>query len=161
MKKKLIIILIFLLTFSFTFIGCDKPDKPEEPEDPLHGTWVHESGREITLNNGSFTEAIPSNGSLADFLRGTYTASGRSFSSSTTHVNGAVPNGIADIAGIKNEWYTIDAYIALIQGTDEKISIYKRIADIGIGLYTIKGNTLTILVIHEGGDYSTVYTKKP
>lgn len=156
MKKKLIIILTVLLTFGLSFTGCDKPEKFD---DNLNGTWVHESGLEITFDDGSFTEAIPINGNLVDYLRGTYTTYGREIIISTTHINGSVPNGFA---GIEGKWYTADEYTALAKNSgtvDDLIELHYNIT-VSTGSYSVKGNTLTIIGKSESKIFSTVYKKK-
>jgi hypothetical protein len=50
MKKKFIIILIVLLTFSFTFIACND----NKADSALNGTWVS-SINEYKFNNGEYT----------------------------------------------------------------------------------------------------------
>ena len=50
MKKKIIMMLIVLITFSFIFISCTT----EEADVNLNGTWVNDK-EEFFFNNGEYT----------------------------------------------------------------------------------------------------------
>jgi hypothetical protein len=82
-KKKLFIVLGFLLVLGFFFTACSSDDNSSD--DPFKGTWVSNSnaGDRFIAENRSLKVYV----SGIEALRGTYTVSGNAVNGKWTQVN--------------------------------------------------------------------------
>jgi hypothetical protein len=86
MKKKLFVVLGFLLVLGLFFTACSSDDSSN---DPFEGTWATNEGTQIVAANG----VLKSYRNDHEAGRATYTFSGNVVSAKTTEVNLEVIGG--------------------------------------------------------------------
>jgi hypothetical protein len=140
-------ILVMVLVFGMTAVGCaNDDDSTSATTDPaLNGTWVA-GDMELKLDNGSFElseEGLP-------LLKGTFTTSGNSMTSTPTHFNpGKFLGGDAII------WLTQTQALGYITAEEDKAYI-NGLFVVETKTYVIAGNILTMT----SGTNVQAYTKK-
>ena len=136
MKKKLIIILIVLLTPSLTFISCDEP---EEVDPSLNGTWAIGSNK-FTFNNGNYTIT---EGSF-ETVKGTYTTKERKVTMRPTEIKLDVTSNFYSKGTL------LDTKVAL-GITEDQINEWFAPKTL---TYFVDGNRLFIVNYLGNGDYN-------
>jgi len=178
-RRSLLAILVTVLVFTMTIVGCDNDSTNNNGSsggggtsaDPLNGTWKTGDGETITLTNGSFV--IAQNNKQG--MRGTYTTSAKSVSANISlavkELHGDFLTEEIKKEGIdktfESKWLTkeqfIDAFKKMLKElgkTDAQITAYlnEHSSDLN-AMYstitgTIDGDTMFLAV--DGG---TTYTK--
>jgi hypothetical protein len=174
MKKKLIIMLIVLFTFSLTFIACTE----EDTTDPdLNGKWKSVDETEtITFDNGT---VIWLDG-VEPFLpikKGEFTTKGdndieikvieiRGDALAEVGLSAAQLSALAGHDFTANKWYREDDIIFSVLGINDAttLAVINKIFGPKTGIYFINGTKLTIIynkVGVDGGTYTDMvdYTK--
>jgi len=116
-----------LLVFSMVILGC--PDGNGNTDPALNGTWASVGGGgRMYLHNGSFTMSYNDNGTFKDTMRGTYTTSGNTMTSTVTLVH---RNNLMDESGelppgfnASTEWFNYSQYVSYYR------DIYKSVLDL-------------------------------
>jgi len=126
-------ILVMVLIFGMTVVGCDDGSTDNGVDPALNGTWVGsvegvEGG--YTFNNGSIEISI--NGTPA--TKGTYTTSGNKITVKQTQLYGTN-------YGLEPKWYPIETGLIEAGAPDEIIAQATSQQTL---TYTISGNILTI-----------------
>ena len=101
-------ILVNILVFGMTVIGCDDGSKNDIKTDSnLNGTWIgtQETGEsifELKFNNGNFELFVDD----TIFGKGTYTTNGNTITSTLSHLHG-------DFYGLESKWYKKEELVVL------------------------------------------------
>jgi hypothetical protein len=163
MAKKAIfwVMLVMVLAFGMTVVGCDDGSTGFTGDTALNGTWADEDGMELKLNNGSIE--------ISGFMKGTYTTNGSNMTMTITQIHGDMMDGILDSKFYtKNEMKTaMKAYFKTEMGedwTDEYDAMFDETYGAQLdemftsetGTYSISGNQLTVTM---GGE-PAIFTKK-
>jgi hypothetical protein len=138
-KKNLCLgILVMVLVFGMTIIGCDSDDQINSSVDSsLNGTWVcydYYDLSELKLNNGNFEYF--EQGTL--WSKGTYITSDNILIMAPTHYYGDIFGEI-----FESKWYSKND-LSLFFSTEEVSELFASIPF----NYIINGNKLTITDIH-------------
>jgi hypothetical protein len=136
-KKFWLGILVMVLVFGMTVVGCDDGSTGSGTDSALNGTWVDEHGMELKLDNGNFE--VSDGGTI--FEKGTYTTSGNNITITITHFD------FGD--GLKTKAQLLSAHP---EDRDEIDAMFAP----QTGNYSVNGNKLTM---SQGGE-SVTYTRK-
>ena len=136
-------ILVTMLVFAMTVVGCDDGSTDGGADTALNGTWITEDEFvELKFNNGIFeyfADGTP-------IQKGTYTTSGDKMTITTTHWNLSVTG---------TNWYSKAQMLAEAESAEEKASIEAAFAP-QTGSYSINGNKFTFF----GEGLASTYTRK-
>jgi len=132
-KRFWIGILVVLLVFGITIVGCRNDDDGGSNPDPaLNGTWVLDDGFEFKFNNGNYESGAE---------KGTYTTNGSNITMTTTHIYNSKGHPYYDFDYLDVGWYTKAEIKASDQSiTDEELN---EMFSSGTTTYSISGNKLT------------------
>ena len=127
-KKFWLRMLVTVLLFGMTVLGCDNGTTGNGADSALNGTWIWQEGTPVNfnweINNGNFETTM--NGTLHG--RGTFSTSGNIFSLVNTHFY-----GISIRNDLEARWYTISELnnLGIVTMVNQEHN------------YKLNGNTLT------------------
>ena len=157
-RRFLLGMLIMVLAFGMTVIGCDNGTTGNGPDPDLNGTWgFTEEGFSLdyTFNNGSLEISM----NYTPYEKATYTTSGNKLTMNITHVYGK--SYFTEEIGIDLDakWYTLTEFFAALKTylmdeedlTEEEWAeiepmIQQSIRQGTTMTYSVNGNTLTLTI---------------
>jgi hypothetical protein len=130
-------IVVMILLFGMTFIGCENVDKN------LNGTWLSDNGSDTKMEyqDGDFELKI----SGIPFIKGTYTTKGNKITTTGTHYgNFALVYGLGySMDRFPSNWFTRDELSFFYSEDLDSDDYFSDIFGAKTGTYSVIGDTLT------------------
>ena len=136
-------ILVFVLVFGMTVVGCDNDSTDGSTDPALNGIWIQDGHGECTYNNGNWEDRWDGN----PYAKGIYTTNNGEMTTKTTHLwgNGEPLNLVA-------KWYTKAELQAL-----NIPNLESMMTDGYTRTYSVNGNSITFT---DKSGYTYTWTRK-